>query len=536
MARKPTYEELEERIRDLEEESVKAKREEEALQDSEKRYRRLFESAKDGILILDADTGKVVDVNPFLTGLLGYSYEALCGKRIWEIGPFTDIAASKEAFRTLQDRQYIRYEDLPLKTSDGQLVDVEFVSNVYQVDHSKVIQCNIRDITERKRAEEAWRESEQRFRRLFEDDLTGDCITTGEGIILECNPAFLRMFGYKTKVEAVGESITVLSPEPSERGSILDKLRATGKLENYETIRKRKDGRLIAVTENIVATFDEGGKLIEVKAYIYDITDRKRAEEALQKAHDELELRVRERTAELERRNKELQEFVFIASHDLQEPLRKIRTFGDLLARKSGGSLGDDRRDCLNRMQNAAKRMQELIDSLSAYSRVATKAEPLKKTALNNVVEVALSNLEIVIRDKGAQVDVDQLPTVEADGDQMIQLFQNLIGNALKFQPPNASPHVKVYAHLMEKGGLGKDDAHEIFVEDNGIGFDEKYLDKLFVPFQRLHEKTKYDGVGMGLAICKKIVDRQGGNITARSCPGKGSTFIIRLPIRQNDR
>ncbi|MDQ5986910.1 MAG: Sensor histidine kinase RcsC [Syntrophus sp. SKADARSKE-3] len=154
MTSKPTYEELQERIRELEEASIRGKRAEEALQDSEKRYRRLFESAKDGVLILDADTGQVVDVNPFLLQLLGYSYDDLYGKYLWDLGTFKDIAASKEAFKTLQDTEYIRYEDLPLETSDGRSIATEFVSNVYEVDHSKVIQCNIRDITERKRAEQ----------------------------------------------------------------------------------------------------------------------------------------------------------------------------------------------------------------------------------------------------------------------------------------------------------------------------------------------------------------------------------------------
>jgi len=145
--------ELNRRIAQQDEKALEMEKAGEALQDSEKRYRRLFESAKDGILILDADTGKVVDVNPFLTRLLGYPHESLCGKHLWEIGVFDDIAASKEAFRTLQDHEYIRYEDMPLKTRCGDPVDVEFVSNVYQVDNKRVIQCNIRDITERKRAE-----------------------------------------------------------------------------------------------------------------------------------------------------------------------------------------------------------------------------------------------------------------------------------------------------------------------------------------------------------------------------------------------
>ncbi len=165
------------------------------LLDSEKRYRRLFESAKDGILILDADTGKVVDANPFLLNLLGYSYDTLCGQYLWELGAFKDIAASKDAFRTLQDNEYIRYDDLPLEAYDGHPIAVEFVSNVYLVDHSKVIQCNIRDITERKRADA------ERKRLMAAVEQSGEAIfmTDAQGIIHYANPAFERITGYSRK-------------------------------------------------------------------------------------------------------------------------------------------------------------------------------------------------------------------------------------------------------------------------------------------------------------------------------------------------
>ena len=171
----------------------------EVLQDSEKRYRRLFESAKDGILILEFDTGKVVDVNPFLLQLLGYSYDALCGKLIWEIGAFKNTATSREAFKVLQDSEYIRYEDLPLETLDGRHIDVEFVSNVYLVDHAKVIQCNIRDITERNLAEDALRKSEEKHRSIIETAMDGFLLVNTEGRILEANETYSKMSGYTIK-------------------------------------------------------------------------------------------------------------------------------------------------------------------------------------------------------------------------------------------------------------------------------------------------------------------------------------------------
>ena len=237
----------------------------------------------------------------------------------------------------------------------------------------------------------------------------------------------------------------------------------------------------------------------------------------LKDSRDQMEARVRERTAELEARNQELQEFSYVASHDLQEPLRKIVTFGDMLVSGAGDSLDDESRDCVERMQKSAGIMRMLLESLLRYSRVTTKPAPFETMDLRAPIEAALSNLEVMMREKGAHVEVADLPTIEADPAQMIQLFQNIIANALKFCPDGCSPSVRIYASEPQKEDGRKDRVHRICVEDNGIGFDEIHLDKIFSPFQRLHGKIKYQGVGMGLAICKKIVDRHGGKITARS-------------------
>jgi PAS domain S-box-containing protein len=182
----------------------------EALRWSEVRYRRLFETAKDGILILDANTGQITDVNPFLVEMLGHSHDEFLGKKLWEVGPFKDVMASRAAFEELQQREYIRYEDLPLETKSGQLIEVEFVSNIYQVDGERVIQCNIRDISDRKRAEFALRQSEERYRALFEQDTAGDYIASPGGTILACNAAFARMFGFTTVEEAKQAGIVSL--------------------------------------------------------------------------------------------------------------------------------------------------------------------------------------------------------------------------------------------------------------------------------------------------------------------------------------
>jgi signal transduction histidine kinase len=234
--------------------------------------------------------------------------------------------------------------------------------------------------------------------------------------------------------------------------------------------------------------------------------------------------------------NRELEDFAFIASHDLQEPLRKIQTFGDRVKEKWGDGLGEVGRDYLARMQNAAVRMQALINSLLGYSRVSTRPEPFSPVALTPLVQEVVSDLAIRIEQTGARVEVGILPVIESSPQQMRQLFQNLLGNGLKYRSEE-KPVIRVSADQVDDpAGKKKDPGGpwvRILVKDNGIGFDEKYVDRIFQPFQRLHGRSHYEGTGMGLAICRKIVERHGGTITAKSIPGKGSTFIVILPVKQ---
>ena len=261
-----------------------------------------------------------------------------------------------------------------------------------------------------------------------------------------------------------------------------------------------------------------------------EIEERKQLEGRLQKSYDDLELRVQERTAELELRNKELQDFAFIASHDLREPLRKIQTFGTMLVTKSKEYLDESSSEYIKRMHNSANRMQELLDSLLAYSRLSAGDESGKETDLKESVEVALSHLEFMIKEKHALINIGDLPTIVADQSQMVQLFQNLIENAIKFQRNGKIPRIKIYFNQAESEKMG---TCEICVEDNGIGIDNKYLKQIFIPFQRLHARDEYEGIGMGLAICSKIVERHNGKITVKSERDVGSTFTVSLPAKR---
>ncbi len=262
------------------------------------------------------------------------------------------------------------------------------------------------------------------------------------------------------------------------------------------------------------ATRFQGPQGIYVVIAHENITDRKLSEEAL--AQKALELSIA---------NAEMEDFTRIASHDLQEPLRKIRIFGERLENRAGERLDIQELDYLKRMQNAAQRMQQLIDELLLYTQITTQAQPLVPVQLTPLIEELLVDLEIPIAETGGKIEISELPTVIADPGQMRRLFQNLIGNALKFHRPNTPPHIEIAVHPAQNP-----EKVQIVVADNGIGFDEKYLDRIFQPFQRLHTREEFAGVGMGLSICHKIVERHAGAITAHSIPGQGSRFIITLP------
>lgn len=290
-------------------------------------------------------------------------------------------------------------------------------------------------------------------------------------------------------------------------------------------------------------------------------TQRRVAEAKLQRAHDELERRVEERTAELSRANselaaeiarrrdaeeelkgytlllqqsnRELENFAYVASHDLQEPLRKVQAFGGRLKTRCHDALDDTGRDYLERILNATERMRSLVTELLNYSRVTTQGKPFEPIQLAPIVAEVLSDLEVAIANKNAEIELAELPTVSADAFQMRQLFQNLIGNALKFQAPGTRPKVSISAERVPPQEVPQAEGirshYRISVTDNGIGFDEKYAERIFGMFQRLHGRNSYEGTGMGLAICRKIVERHGGTICARSAEGQGATFVFTL-------
>ena len=243
---------------------------------------------------------------------------------------------------------------------------------------------------------------------------------------------------------------------------------------------------------------------------------------------DRAEASIKEYAKELERSNKDLSDFANVASHDMQEPLRKVQIFGDLLKERYAANLDERGQEYVDSMRDAASRMRFLLNGLLAYSRLSTKSQTLTEVNLNHVVDSVLKDLELQIELTGAKVQVEKLPSVRVDAVQMHQLFLNMISNAIKFHQDGQAPQVRISANPSN----GAEPFWEIQVADNGIGFEEKYNDRIFMPFQRLHGPGKYDGIGMGLAICRKIIERHGGKITGAGNPGKGAIFTVRLPAQ----
>jgi signal transduction histidine kinase len=293
------------------------------------------------------------------------------------------------------------------------------------------------------------------------------------------------------------------------------------------TAMKDEETKLRALRSGAKDFLSKPFDLTEASLRIKNLLEMRLLHQKIQMHNQILEDQVQLRTAELERSAEELTNFAYIASHDLQEPLRKIIAFGDRLAVKFNSVLNDTGKDYIERMQKSAIRMKDLIDDLLQFSRVTIRSAPFQQIDLNEVILEVLSDLEVQIERTKGQVEVETLPCIEGGRFQMRQLFQNLISNGLKYHSDDVPPVIKVrYAGF-------DNNLEEIYIEDNGKGFDEKHLDRIFRPFERLHGHSEYGGTGMGLAICHKIVTHHKGHITAKSQPNQGATFIVRLPSKQ---
>jgi PAS domain S-box-containing protein len=369
---------------------------------------------------------------------------------------------------------------------------------------------------EHKRTEEALRASEKKFKDLYDHAPLGYHEYNAGGYITNVNRTDLDMLGYTAAEELIGLPIWKLSVNEEEdtvREQVMAKLAGTrppGKA--FERTYRRKDGTTFPVLVEDRLILDEKGCIQGIRSTILDITERKRMEEALKK-----------KTEELAQSNEDLEQFAYVASHDLQEPLRMVTSYVQLLSKRYKAKLDADANEFIDFAVDGAVRMRKLINDLLTYSRVGTQGKELSPTDSEAVLAQSVNDLSVVIEEYGALVTHDPLPTVMADGPQLEQLFQNLIGNAIKFRS-SEPPRVHISASRNGKGWV-------FSVRDNGIGIAPEYSDRIFIIFQRLHSRQEYPGTGIGLAICKKIVERHGGQIWVESDVGKGAAFCFTLPV-----
>jgi PAS domain S-box-containing protein len=481
------------------------------------KYRGLLEAAPDGMVVVN-QAGEIVLLNLQAEKQFGYHRDELVGQKVKNIIPegFAErlIADGTRTAAEALAQQIGTGIELIGRRKDGSEFPIEIMLSPLESAEGILVTAAIRDISVRKDAEKHLAQMEGRYRGLLEAAPDAMVVVNQVGEIVLLNVQAEKQFGYR-RDELLGQKVKNIIPEGFAERLIADGTRTAAEAlaqqigTGIELIGRRKDGTEFPI--EIMLSPLESPEGVLVTAAVRDITERKSSEQHLVKT-----------VAELKRSNDELQQFAYVASHDLQEPLRMVASYTQLLAERYKGRLDSDADEFIAYAVDGSNRMQVLIQDLLAYSRAGTNGKALREIPSENALKEALVNLRATIQESGAIVTHDPLPLITTDGTQLAQIFQNLIGNAIKYRGA-AVPNVHISAV--------KNGNEWIFsVRDNGLGIDPQYFDRIFVLFQRLHGQAEFKGTGIGLAICKKMLERLGGRIWVESQPEKGSTFHFALP------
>lgn len=488
------------------------KQAEQALYESQSRLAGVIETAMDAIITIDEEQ-RITLFNPAAEHIFQVIAQDVLGKPLDQLIPEQFRAIHRRHVRDFGERDITRRSMGALgvlsgRRANGEEFPIEASISQLRSGNQKFYTVILRDITERKRAEQAALESEARYHHVLDAMMEGCQIIDFDWRYVYVNDV-VALQGRHTRAELINHTMMEVYPG-IETTDLFEALRQCMEQRTPRRMENQfyfEDGN-VGWFELSIQPAREGIFILST-----DITERKRAEESL--------LRT---TEDLRRSNRELEQFAYVSSHDLQEPLRMVSSYVQLLAKRYKGRLDPDADDFIGFAVEGATRMQQLINDLLTYSRVGTQGKPFALTDLEMALESALSNLQIAIKESSAMVTHDPLPILMADHIQMVQLFQNLIGNAIKFRA-NDQPRVHVRVQQVDSGW-------QFSVIDNGIGIDPQFNERIFVIFQRLHTRAEYQGTGIGLAICKKIVERHGGNIWVEPAPDQGSVFHFTMAER----
>jgi PAS domain S-box-containing protein len=492
---------------------------EEHLAQMEGRYRGLLEAAPDAMVVVN-QSGEIVLLNLQAEKQFGYRRDELLGQKVTNIIPegFAERLVADELRSPAEAlaQQIGTGIELTALRKDGSAFPIELMLSPLASAEGVLVTAAVRDISVRRNAEKHLAQMEGKYRGLLEAAPDAMVVVNQAGEIVLLNLQAEKQFGYRRN-ELLGQKVKNIIPEGFAERLVADGLRSAEDAlaqqigTGIELLGRRKDGSEFPIELMLSPLTGTDGIL--VTAAVRDITTRKKgAADLLQKVE------------ELKRSNDELGQFAYIASHDLQEPLRMVASYTQLLSRRYKGKLDSDADEFIAFAVDGASRMQRLIQDLLAFSRVGSKGKDLSETSSEATLRAAMHNLKGALDESGAVVTQDPLPSVLADEMQLTQLFQNLIGNAIKYHAPGVVPAVHVSAVRSDA-----DQPWTFAIKDNGLGIDPQYFDKIFGMFQRLHKRDEFAGTGIGLAICKKIVERHGGTIWVESEPGHGSTFFFTL-------
>jgi PAS domain S-box-containing protein len=502
---------------------------EQATNNQAARTQAILDNATDAIITITSD-GAIESFNSAAEQMFGYAARDVIDKNVKLLMPSPDAEQHDQYLQNYLQTGIAKIIGIGREVvglrADGSTFPMELSISEVRLEDRRLFTGIVRDVTRRRQAEE-------QFRSVVEASPSGMVLVNAKGEIALVNSETERLFGYQRE-ELLGQPIEILVPEryrsqhPKYLAGFFQSPSSRAMGAGRDLFGRRKDGSEFPVEIGLSPIESEDGIL--VLSAIVDITERTRAMLQLTEAHEELEQRaeaIERFNRMLTRSNEELKQFAYVASHDLQEPLRKVTAFCQMLGSEYGDRLDDEARKYIQYAVDGATRMKALVQDLLSYSRVETQGQPLEPTDAGEACVEAIANLAMAIEESAAEVRYDPLPVIDADRAQLVRLFQNLIGNAIKYRGTEP-PQIHISAKEVDREIVFR-------VRDNGIGIEPQYFDRIFVIFQRLHARDEYSGTGIGLAVCKRIVERFNGHIWLESEPGVGSEFFFAVPIRASE-